>query len=107
MANLSSNAVRHTPPGGTITIAADRTDSFVRVSVSDTGKGITQKDLDTIFDKFVQIKTPAASTPGSVGLGLAIAKEAVEAHGGTIRVQSEPGIGSTFFFTLPIVENAA
>ena len=107
MANLSSNAVRHTPPGGTITIAAERTDAFVRVSVSDTGKGITQNDLDTIFDKFVQIKTPAESTPGSVGLGLAIAKEAVEAHGGTIRVQSEPGIGSTFFFTLPIVENAA
>jgi NtrC-family two-component system sensor histidine kinase KinB len=107
LTNLVSNAARHTPSGGAITITAEKADSVVRVSVSDTGKGIPEKDLDTIFDKFVQIKRPAESTPGSVGLGLAIAKEAVEAHGGNIWVQSETGKGSTFFFTLPIQEKSA
>jgi NtrC-family two-component system sensor histidine kinase KinB len=107
IANLANNAVRHTPPGGTITIMADRTNGSVRVSVSDTGKGITDRDIGTIFDKFVQIKTPAEATPGSVGLGLAIAKEAVESHGGTIWVESETGKGSTFFFTLPVEEAPA
>jgi two-component system, NtrC family, sensor histidine kinase KinB len=107
MANLASNAVRHTPPGGTITIAAARTGGSVRVSVSDTGKGITDQDIGTIFDKFVQVKSPAESTPGSVGLGLAIAKEAVESHGGSIWVESEAGKGSTFFFTLPVEEAAS
>ncbi len=104
MANLTSNAVRHTPPGGTVTIAAERTNGSVRVSVSDTGKGITEQDIGTIFDKFVQIKSPAEATPGSVGLGLAIAKEAVESHGGAIWVESKMGEGSTFFFTLPVEE---
>jgi signal transduction histidine kinase len=107
MTNLVSNAARHTPEGGAITITAEKVEKAVQVSVSDTGKGIPEKDLATIFDKFVQIKQPAESTPGSVGLGLAIAKEAVEAHGGKIWVQSEIDKGSVFRFTLPVREETA
>jgi two-component system phosphate regulon sensor histidine kinase PhoR len=96
-----NNAVRHTEAGGIITVRASNADGSIRVSVTDTGKGIPASELDGIFGKFIQIKGPSESTPGSVGLGLAIAKEAVEAHGGTIGVTSEIGKGSTFTFTLP------
>jgi two-component system, NtrC family, sensor histidine kinase KinB len=103
-ANLVGNATRYTPPEGAITVAAahDRGRKEIRVSVADTGRGIPETDLKTIFDKFVQIKSPAESTPGSVGLGLAIAKEVVEAHGGRIWVTSDVGKGSTFTFTIPL-----
>jgi signal transduction histidine kinase len=101
LGNLVNNAVRHTEAGGIITVRASNADGSIRVSVTDTGKGIPASELDGIFGKFIQIKGPSESTPGSVGLGLAIAKEAVEAHGGTIGVTSEIGKGSTFTFTLP------
>jgi two-component system, NtrC family, sensor histidine kinase KinB len=103
-ANLVGNAVRYTPGDGAIAIAAERDGDRkeIRVSVADTGRGIPESELKTIFDKFVQIKSPAETTPGSVGLGLAIAKEVVEAHGGRIWVTSGMGKGSTFFFTIPL-----
>lgn len=102
LSNLLSNAVRHTPEHGRITVTVRNENQMVYVSVSDTGKGIPKNELDTVFDKFVQIKSPSEPTPGSVGLGLAIAKEAVEAHGGTISVESEVGKGSTFTFSLTL-----
>lgn len=102
LSNLLSNAVRHTPEHGRITVMAKIEKQMVYVSVADTGKGIPKNELETIFDKFVQIQSPFESTPGSVGLGLAIAKEAIEAHGGTISVESEVGKGSTFTFTLTL-----
>jgi signal transduction histidine kinase len=105
MANLVSNAIRHTPEQGTVTIEMNKVHDTVHVTVSDTGRGISEKDIDVIFEKFVQIKEPTESTPGSVGLGLAITKEAIEAHGGTIGVTSKIGKGSTFFFTLPLRKN--
>jgi signal transduction histidine kinase len=72
------------------------------VQVQDTGKGIAPEFREKIFDKFVQVKQSLSSTPGSVGLGLAIAKEIVEMYGGRIWVESEVNKGSTFSFRLPL-----
>jgi two-component system, NtrC family, sensor histidine kinase KinB len=102
--NLVSNALRYTPADGVVTIHADIAGDSVRVSVSDSGRGIPADAIEVIFDKFVQVKQSTDATPGSVGLGLAIAKEVVEAHGGKIWVESIMGQGSTFFFTIPLLE---
>jgi NtrC-family two-component system sensor histidine kinase KinB len=98
LANLVVNAIRYTKQGE-IKIGAQPRGNFVAVSVSDTGSGIPAEYLPHIFDKFVQV--PGAAT-GGAGLGLAISRLIVEAHGGQISVQSEPSKGSTFTFTLPV-----
>ena len=99
LANLVVNAIRYTKQGE-IRIGAERRGSYVAISVSDTGMGIPQEHLPHIFDKFVQV--PGTAT-GGAGLGLAISRLIVEAHGGQISVQSEVGQGSTFTFTLPVI----
>ncbi len=101
--NLVSNALRYTPPDGDVIIRSELVDDSARLSVADSGRGIPPDAVEAIFDKFVQVKQATESTPGSVGLGLAIAKEVVEAHGGKIWVESIVGQGSTFFFTIPLV----
>ncbi|HXC71325.1 MAG TPA: ATP-binding protein, partial [Pyrinomonadaceae bacterium] len=98
LANLVVNAIRYTRHGE-IKVSAEQRGNSVAVSVSDTGSGIPQEYLPHIFDKFVQV--PGATT-GGAGLGLAISRLIVEAHGGQISVQSDPSTGSTFTFTLPI-----
>src|SRR6185369_6682855 len=98
VANLVVNAIRYTKQGE-IKISAEPRNNYVAISVSDTGTGIPQEYLPHIFEKFVQV--PGAPT-GGAGLGLAISRLIVEAHGGQISVQSEPDKGSTFTFTLPI-----
>jgi NtrC-family two-component system sensor histidine kinase KinB len=98
VANLVVNAIRYTKQGE-IRVNAELRGHYVAVSVSDTGAGIQQEYLAHIFDKFVQV--PGAAT-GGAGLGLAISRLIVEAHGGQISVQSELGHGSTFTFTLPV-----
>ena len=98
LSNLVVNAMRYTKHGE-IKISAQARGNSVAVSVSDTGSGIPQEYLPHIFDKFVQV--PGAAT-GGAGLGLAISRLIVEAHGGQISVQSERGKGSTFTFTLPV-----
>jgi len=98
LTNLVVNAIRYTQ-NGEIKISAQPRGNSVAVSVSDTGSGIPQEYLPHLFDKFVQV--PGATT-GGAGLGLAISRLIVEAHGGQISVQSEQGKGSTFTFTLPI-----
>jgi NtrC-family two-component system sensor histidine kinase KinB len=100
LSNLVVNALRYTKHGG-IRISAEPRGTSVAVSVSDTGSGIPQEYLPHVFDKFVQV--PGAAT-GGAGLGLAISRLIVEAHGGQISVQSEPSKGSTFTFTLPIAQ---
>lgn len=102
IANLVNNAMRFTSSGGRVHVSATEEKEHVKISVVDTGKGIPADAQDTIFEKFIQIKPPTATTPGSVGLGLAIAREVVEAHGGRIWVESELGKGSTFSFTIPL-----
>ena len=98
LSNLVSNALRHTPPDGTITLAAARGDGGVMFSVTDTGKGIRAEELPYVFDRFAK-----SAESGGVGLGLAIAKSLVEAHGGTIAAESLPEGGTTIRFILPSV----
>lgn len=101
--NLVSNAVRHTDPGGEVHISAVRREDQVAVAVADTGHGIPPEYLPQIFDKFIRV--PEAPS-GGAGLGLAISKGIVEAHGGQIVVQSKVGHGTTFTFTLRIASDA-
>ena len=98
LANLVVNAIRYTKQGG-IRIGAETRGIYIAVSVSDTGTGIPPEYLPHIFDKFVQV--PGAAT-GGAGLGLAISRLIIEAHGGQISAQSQLGLGSTFTFTLPV-----
>jgi two-component system phosphate regulon sensor histidine kinase PhoR len=98
--NLIHNAVKFTPEG-TITVAARADGEVLRVSVEDTGVGIPEADLPRVFERFY--KTDRARRSEGTGLGLAIAKHVVQAHGGTISVASQPGQGTRFEFTLPLV----
>jgi len=102
--NLLENAVAYTHKGGTINVAATTQGDWVEVCVSDTGEGIPAEDLPNIFERFYRVDKSRARVTGGSGLGLTIAKRLVEAHGGTITVQSKLGKGSRFSFTLPIAE---
>jgi len=99
LSNLLDNAIKFTPEGGRIVVSCEQADHAVRFSVKDTGRGIERKDLDRIFDRFWQGKSTAHL---GAGFGLAIAKTIVEQHGGRIWAESSPGLGTTFFFTLPL-----
>jgi len=100
--NLLSNAVKFTPPGGTITIRSQHMEGGdLAISVCDTGIGIPAEEHSAIFDKFHQVGSGTRGTREGTGLGLAITKALVEAHGGSIRVESAPGAGSRFTFCLP------
>jgi signal transduction histidine kinase len=100
--NLLGNALRHTPPGGTIRLTAEPGGELARVEVSDTGEGIAREDLPHVFDRSFQGERAGASggDDAGAGLGLAIARGLIEAHGGEIRAESQPGRGSRFRFTL-------
>jgi two-component system, OmpR family, phosphate regulon sensor histidine kinase PhoR len=100
LVNLVHNAIKFTPPGGKIVISAGIDNDNVLVSITDTGVGIPGDELNRIFERFY--KVDKARSGGGTGLGLAIAKHIVQAHGGTISVESEEGKGSTFIFSLPI-----
>ncbi|MFZ5515813.1 MAG: ATP-binding protein [Candidatus Zhuqueibacterota bacterium] len=104
--NLVNNALRYTDTGGRVSIIASLEGDDVQVCVADNGRGIPTESIGSIFDKFVQVKQPADLTPGSVGLGLSIAKERVKMHGGQIWVESKVGRGSQFYFTLPLQRNS-
>jgi len=99
--NLLSNAVKFTPPGGSIRVDARGIDDMVEIAVTDTGVGIAREDQDTVFDEFKQIGTNYARKAEGTGLGLALTRKFVELHGGAIRLESEPGKGSTFAFSIP------
>jgi PAS domain S-box-containing protein len=99
LSNLLANAVKFTPPGGHVSVSADAVPEGIRFSVRDTGPGIAPEDLEHIFQPFWQVRRTARL---GVGLGLGIARGIVEQHGGRIWVESRPGAGSTFSFTLPL-----
>ncbi len=119
LGNLIANAIRHTPSGGTILVRAvwiSRQDElpprgtlfpalpvlpFLAVYVTDTGEGIPQEELSRVFDRFYRVDHSRARATGGSGLGLTIARQLVRAHGGDIGVESRPGEGTTFAFTLP------
>ncbi|WP_052519469.1 PAS domain-containing sensor histidine kinase [Archangium violaceum] len=103
LSNLLGNALKFTPMGGRILLRAEPAGSLVRFSVSDTGSGIPEEDLPHLFEPFWQA---SAGRKQGAGLGLAIVKGLVDAHGGHLRVESSPGVGSTFFFTLPTASPA-
>lgn len=98
--NLIGNALRHTPKDGKVTLSAQALDGAVRFAVADTGKGIPQEYRERIFEKFFRVPD---TEPRGTGLGLYIAREIVRGHGGDIGVESEPGKGCTFWFTIPKV----
>lgn len=99
--NLLANALRHTPAGGRVTLAAEALAQGVQLSVADTGEGIAPDDLARVFDRFYRGDKARARGSGGSGLGLAITKALVEAMGGTVGVTSQVGAGSTFAITLP------
>jgi signal transduction histidine kinase len=100
--NLLENAVAHTAEGDVITVAAKPQGNWIEVSVTDTGEGIPTEELANIFERFYRVDKSRARATGGSGLGLTIAKRLVEAHGGKIEVQSQPGKGSRFAFTVPV-----
>ena len=98
--NLLSNALKFTPEGGSIQVAAKAYDDRIEVSVRDTGVGIAPEDQEAVFEEFRQVGAGAARTEGT-GLGLAISRKFIELHGGRLWLASELGKGSTFTFSLP------
>lgn len=104
--NLLVNALRHTPPGGSVTLTAAVTDRALEISVADTGEGIAAEDLPHVFERFWRADPSRARDSrlaGGTGLGLSIAQSLVEAQGGRIWAESMPGEGTVFRFTLPLV----
>jgi PAS domain S-box-containing protein len=101
--NLLSNAVKFTPEGGKVWIETGEETGFVRVTVGDTGIGIPAEEQENIFDKFYQVGNTTRGVREGTGLGLSITKELVQMHGGWMEVESAPGQGSRFTFTLPTV----
>jgi signal transduction histidine kinase len=98
LGNLLANAIKFSPEGSTVSVIADLQKDSVRFSVKDEGPGIAPQEMPHLFDPFWQARKGA----GGAGLGLAICKGIVKAHGGQIWVDSKPGEGSTFHFTLPL-----
>jgi signal transduction histidine kinase len=101
--NLLDNAIRHTPEGGSITVAARNDGDEVEMNVRDTGAGIPPEHMPNIFERFYRADSSRTRSTGGAGLGLSIARQLVELHGGRIWVDSTPGAGSSFYFTLPKV----
>jgi len=99
--NLLTNAVKFTPDGGRVEVLARRADGALEVAVRDTGIGIAKADQAAVFEEFRQVGRHYTNKQEGTGLGLALTKRFVELHGGTIRLDSEPGKGSTFTFTIP------
>jgi len=98
--NLLDNAIKFTPAGGTVTVDATDLGDRIRIDVSDSGIGIPPKDIPRIFERFYRVDTARSRELGGTGLGLAIVKHIVQAHGGSITVESSPGKGTTFSFTI-------
>ncbi len=100
--NLLDNAIKYTPEGGSITVSATSKEKIVQVDISDTGIGISEKDLPRIFERFYRVDKARSRELGGTGLGLSIVKHIIQAHNGQVWVQSTLGQGSTFSFTIPI-----
>jgi signal transduction histidine kinase len=105
--NLLTNGVKYSHENGGVSLEARTTGELVEIWVNDTGIGIAKEDQDKVFQRFTQIDSSATRSQGGTGLGLAIVKELVELHGGTIRLQSKLGKGSSFIFTVPISNKPA
>jgi signal transduction histidine kinase len=102
LSNLLDNALRYTPARGTVYVRLDTAESRAVLQVADTGEGIPAGELPRVFERFYRVDKARARQTGGTGLGLAIVRHVAEAHGGTVRVESELGRGSTFTVALPI-----
>jgi signal transduction histidine kinase len=102
--NLLNNALTHTGPGGEVSVAAVAGDRWIEIKIRDTGTGIAAADLPYVFERFYRADRSRSRATGGAGLGLAIARQLVEAHGGQIAVESKIDEGTQFTFTLPVAE---
>jgi two-component system OmpR family sensor kinase len=100
--NLVENALRYTPAGGRVTLALSRHGPVAELMVADTGPGIAAEHLPRLFERFYRVDRTRSRQQGGTGLGLAIVQQVVQAHGGQVRVRSQPGEGSTFTIALPV-----
>jgi signal transduction histidine kinase len=100
--NLIGNAIKYSPDGGRIVVGGVDRNSDVLVYVQDEGVGLTEADQERIFERFYRVDGALTRKTQGTGLGLYLAKAIVEAHGGTMSVDSKPGQGSTFYFTIPL-----
>jgi two-component system phosphate regulon sensor histidine kinase PhoR len=107
LVNLLDNALKYTPPGGRVTVSARSGNGTVEFCVADTGIGIGAEHLPRLFERFYRVDKARSRELGGTGLGLSIVKHIVRAHGGDVRVESEPARGSSFFFVLPAAAVAA
>ena len=105
--NLITNAIKFSPHGSTVTVQACTAPEAIRIAVRDEGPGIPEAETERIFAPFTRASTLPPNSERSTGLGLAIAKSLVEAHGGCLTVQTATGKGSTFSFTVPVANQAA
>jgi len=105
MINLLDNAIKYTPEGGSVTVAAKAVNDTLQIDVSDTGIGIEGNDIPRIFERFYRVDKARSRELGGTGLGLSIVKHIVQAHGGQVWVVSEFGKGSTFSFTIPLASS--
>lgn len=103
--NIISNAIKYSPDGGNIRFGFTVSNNMLKVMISDDGMGIPKENVGRIFDRFYRVDRARARSMGGTGLGLAIAREMIEAHGGKIWAESEEGVGTTIFFTLPYAED--
>ncbi len=103
--NLVDNAVKYSPQGGPISIAVRVSEEDLEISVADQGLGVEPDHMEHIFDRFYQVDSASTRKVGGSGLGLSICRAIIEAHGGRIWARSQPDIGSTFYFTLPLEED--
>ena len=99
--NIISNAMKYSPDGGNIRFGVTVQDSMLTIMISDDGMGIPKENVTKIFERFYRVDRARSRAMGGTGLGLAIAKEMIEAHGGKIWAESDEGVGTTIFFTLP------
>jgi len=104
VSNLVSNAIAHTPSGGTVTLAATDEDAAVRIEVSDTGAGIPAEALPRVFDRFFRVDPSRSKTSGGTGLGLAIVQSILTLHGGSAELASQPGRGTRVTLRMPAIE---
>jgi two-component system sensor histidine kinase VicK len=102
--NLLTNAIKYSPEGGHITVQGRGDHRQLLIQVRDEGMGIPPEDLERVFERFYRVENEITQRVGGVGLGLAVCRAIVEAHGGRMWVESSLGVGSTFFFTLPAKE---
>lgn len=102
MTNLIDNALRHTPQGGQVQVLVENMGDYAKVSINDTGAGISDEDLEFVFERFYKADKARTLGKGGTGLGLAIASNIIKAHSGEIRAESKFGEGTSFIFTLPL-----